>query len=169
MKQITLLLFSIFLLGFMACEKEKTPKTMEEQIAECDFENTSASLTINQKSVGKVGAFKITDQIEKDKTIMIVVVGCDGDELHQVQITSLGFEESVIENGVYNVSEFGFDSEITLAYSTASTTSSTQGGLSLVTGESGTITVTDTRVVFDVIGRNPFTGSTVTIVGEGNF
>jgi len=49
MKQITLLLFSIFLLGFMACEKEKTPKTMEEQIEACDFENTSASLAINQK------------------------------------------------------------------------------------------------------------------------
>jgi len=109
------------------------------------------------------------DQIEKDKTILIAVIGCDGDEIHQVQITSLGFEESVIENGVYNVNGLDFDSEINFGYTVGESVSDTQAGVSLVIDDSGTVTVTDTKVVFDVIGKNPFTGSTITIVGEGNF
>lgn len=167
MKKITLLLISVFLLGFIGCKKDDSPKTMDEQIAECDFENTSASLTVNQKSVENVGAFKVTDQIEKDKTIQIFLVGCDEDEQHIVQIVSFGDENSVIENGVYNLEDDFFG--IQLQYSVGAVASDTQVGLSLIIGESGTITVTDNSVKFDVIGENPFTGTTVSIVGEGNF
>jgi len=90
-------------------------------------------------------------------------------QLHLQLIKNLGFEESVIENGVYNVNGLDFDSEINFSYSVSEEASNTQAGVSLVIGDSGTITVTDTKVVFDVIGKNFITGSTVTIVGEGNF
>jgi len=164
MKRLTLLLFNICLLTFIACNKDE-PKSMDDQIANCEFDSTG-SLTVNQRSIDNVGVFKFTDNEDKSKTISISLYGCDDTELHLIGIGGFGANGPVLENGEYDLSR---NDDIILTYTSGDVTSVTAGSLTGGIAESGTITITDDRVSFDVIAENPFTYQDILLKGEGNF
>lgn len=166
MKRLALLLFSIGLLTFIACNKDDEPKTQEEQIADCDFINSNGTFSVNGRSINSVGLFKVTDNIDKSKTTSIALYACDDTELHLVQIGGFSGGGLVLENGTYNLSQ---NDDVILTYTSGDITSVTQGSISGGFAESGTITITDNSVSFDVVALNPFTYSNITLKGEGNF
>jgi len=162
MKRLTLLLLCIVLVSFVACNKDEEPKTMEQQIADCKFENSSGTFSVNSRSISNIGLFKVTDNIDKTKTMSISLYACEGTELHLVQIGGSG----VLENGTYNLAQ---NNDVVLIYTSGDVSSITQGSITGAFSESGTITITDNNVSFDVVAENPFTYQSISLKGEGSF
>lgn len=86
---------------------------MEEQIADCDFMNSNGTFSVNRRSIGSVGLFKVTDNIDKNKITFIALYACDDTELHLVQIGGFSGDGLILENGTYNLYQ---DDDVTLTH-----------------------------------------------------
>lgn len=160
MKKITFTLFISSIIILAACNKDDSSNPIDNQIENCTFENSNASIFIGSRLLNNLGVF--TFSTINGEIIEIRVVACEDNKFHDLSFAPFN-EGSVIEDGVYNAIDD--DENISINYKLSQVNDNTIPA-EIFNSVDGVVEIDKGKIIFNVICQNYLTSETIKLSGD---